>query len=163
MATGAGFVPGVGMGMARGVTVIVGVTMTVVVALLVAVRMVVIVTVVVATCVTFLMVVRVIVAACVTFLIVVRMAVIVLMLVTVVAIPPPRAIRNGAACVRVAAAAGVIIPRFLEHRFRCRRARRPGVSPVEARPKALRKPNSRPENLDHGRFLPKVTESLDSL
>ncbi|WP_043285236.1 hypothetical protein [Paraburkholderia oxyphila] len=66
-------------------------------------------------------------------------------------------------CVRMRAAAGVIVLRFIERDGRFRRARRRSIPPFVARPKALREHKPRPESLDHGRFLPKVTESLDSL
>ncbi|MFD1558263.1 hypothetical protein ACFSHT_21960 [Paraburkholderia silviterrae] len=67
------------------------------------------------------------------------------------------------ACVRMRAAARVIVLRFIERDCRFRRARRRSVPPFVARPKALRVHKPRPESLDHGRFLPKVTESLNSL
>lgn len=67
------------------------------------------------------------------------------------------------ACMRVSTAARVILPRFIARDYRFRRARRRCIPPVVARPKALREHKPRPESLDHGRFLPKVTQSLDSL
>ncbi|WP_244193137.1 hypothetical protein [Paraburkholderia eburnea] len=60
----------------------------------------------------------------------------------------------------------VVIPRFdcfTRIPRRCRRACRCRVPLAGARPIALRQCAPRQENLDHGRFLPKVTESLDSL
>ncbi|HKT96951.1 MAG TPA: hypothetical protein VJS30_10500 [Paraburkholderia sp.] len=65
--------------------------------------------------------------------------------------------------VRVSATARGTLPRFIERDCRLHRTRRRCVPLVVARPKALREHKPRPESLDHGRFLPKVTESLNSL
>jgi hypothetical protein len=59
----------------------------------------------------------------------------------------------------------VLMPRFdfvPRSACRCRRACR-GIVPVGARTIALRQRAPRQKNLDHGRILPKVTESLNSL
>ncbi|WP_321813068.1 hypothetical protein [Paraburkholderia sp. J69-2] len=91
-------------------------------------------------------VVRAVVTACMA-----RFAVIVIMVVCM---------RVVVAMTRFGPTVGVIVPRvnFIE-----RRSRRAGISPVGTRPIALRQRNPRHENLDHGRFLPKMTESLNSL
>ncbi|WP_322070062.1 hypothetical protein [Paraburkholderia bannensis] len=57
----------------------------------------------------------------------------------------------------------VIMPRF-DFIARCRaRACRRGVRLPGTRPETLRQRAPRQENMNHGRILPKVTESLDSL
>ncbi|WP_407668285.1 hypothetical protein [Paraburkholderia bannensis] len=61
------------------------------------------------------------------------------------------------------ALACVIMPRFDCIARRRARARRRRVQLTGTRPKTLRQRAPRQENMNHGRILPKVTESLDSL
>lgn len=57
----------------------------------------------------------------------------------------------------------VFMPRFACVARRRARACRRRIRLTGTRPKTLHQRASRQENMDHGRFLPKVTESLDSL
>ncbi|WP_408585448.1 hypothetical protein [Paraburkholderia bannensis] len=61
------------------------------------------------------------------------------------------------------AVACVFMPRFDFIARRCAHAWRRHVRLPGTRPKTLRRRAPQQESMNHGRFLPKVTESLDSL
>lgn len=138
-------------------TVVVARSMVVIVRVIMAARLPVVMIVIVSAVIT------VIVSAVITMIVAARMA--------VVLVPMPGSSVRMAVTARVtrshmrviAAARVLLIPCFIKQHRRLRRARRRCALPVFARPQALREHKPRPESLDHGRILPKVTESLDSL